>query len=443
MKTKRNERQSQGAPNRRQFLRRSAAATAAAAGLTAFPYVVPSAALGRAGTVAPSERITLAAIGNGPRCRHVMDHFMIFDDVRFLAVCDARQERREQAKAVIDAKYQNRDCTLYADIHEVLSREDIDAVLLATGDRMHAVGSILAAQAGKDVYSEKPMSLTIEEGRALVDTTKRYGTVYQCGHQRRSVDSYRFQVEVANNGLIGKVHTVIAQVWESPVVAPQEPQPVPAGFDYDAWLGPTPHHPYTPNRVNVWYAFWDTSGGVLIAMGCHYTDIAQWGLNQDDSGPVRYEGRASYAADSMADTPITCNVRCTYANGVNLILQQTGAFADRFIRFVGTDGWIQVDDETNVVTAEPKSILKTRGISARGWAQTGDHVRNFLDCIKTRRETVCPPEKSHRATTVCHVANIGLRLGRPVQWDPARERFVNDPEADRMLSRAMRPPWHL
>ena len=422
--------------NRRKFLR-------IAAGGLAFPYVVPSSAVGKAGTVSPSERITMAAIGNGARCKHVMQHFMIFDDVQFLAVCDARKDRREAAKGIVNAKYENEDCSAYNDIPEVLGREDIDAVLIATGDRMHAVGSIMAAKAGKDIYSEKPMTLTIEEGRALVNTMKRHGTVYQCGHQRRSVDSYRFQVEVANNGMIGKVHTVIAQHWEGPVLPPQAPQPVPAGFDYDTWLGPTPYHPYTPNRVNVWYAFWDTSGGILIAMGCHYTDIAQWGLNMDDTGPVEYEGWAKYAPNSMADTPITSEVNCRYANGVNLILRQQGAFAERYIRFIGDEGWIQVDDETNVVTAEPKSILKSRGISARGWSQTGDHVRNFLDCIKSRRETVCSPEKSHRATTVCHAANISLRLDRKVQWDPVREQFIHDVEANRMIARAMRPPWRL
>jgi myo-inositol 2-dehydrogenase/D-chiro-inositol 1-dehydrogenase len=305
------------------------------------------------------------------------------------------------------------------------------------------VVSIEAAKAGKDVYSEKPMSLTIEESRALVEATKRFGTVYQCGHQRRSVDSYRFQMEVAQSGLIGKVHTVIAQMWENSVVKPQPAQPVPAGFDYERWLGPTPWHPFVPARVFGWNDFWDTGGGSLIGMGCHYTDIAQWGLDTDRTGPVHYASQAEFVPNNFADVPKSAHITCTYANGVKFELYCRGAFVERFIRFVGTEGWIQVDDETNVVTAEPKSILKVREISARSWAHAGNHIRNFLDCIRSRQETVCSPEKSHRATTIGHIANICVRLGRPLQWNPETERFLNDSEANRMISRAMRPPWRL
>ena len=427
--------------NRREFLRRGSTALGT---LAALPVVVPSSVRGRAaGATAPSECITMASIGNGGRCQHILPHFMLFDDLRVRAVCDVRAERLRAVQTMVNHRYKNTDCREYRDFREVLARKDIDSVFIATGDRWHSLVSIMAAKAGKDIYSEKPMSLTIEEGRALVETMKRFGTVYQCGHQRRSVDSYRFQVEVAQSGMIGKFHTVLARVWESAVVGAQDGQAVPDGFDYDMWLGATPYHPYSPNRVNGWNYFWDTGGGVLTAMGCHYTDIAQWGLDTDDTGPVEYEGTAIYNEQGMSDAPVTCEVNCRYADGRNLIIQSQGAFKDRFIRFIGSEGWIQVDDETNVMTAQPASILKRRGVSARGWASTGDHIRNFIDCIRSRRETVCSPEKSHRATTVCHVANICLRLGRKVKWNPQRERFVNDTEADRMIARAMRPPWRL
>jgi predicted dehydrogenase len=422
--------------NRRHFLRRAAVITAA-------PAFVPTNVLGRGQSVSASERITLSVIGAGNRCKHVLDHFLLFPEVQCLAVADAQEGRRAAAKARVDTHHENQDCKTYLDFRELLAREDIDAVLIATGDRMHAVASIMAARAGKDVYSEKPMSLTIEEGRALVETTKRLGTVYQCGHQRRSVDSYRFQVEVAQSGMIGQVHTVIAQQWENPILKPQPPQPIPSGMDYDTWLGPTPWHPYIPARVSGWNYFWDTGSGILLAMGCHYTDIAQWGLDTDHTGPIHYAGTAEFVPNNFADVPVRAHTTCTYADGIKLEMISRGAFADRFIRFVGTDGWIQVDDETNVVTAEPKSILKTREISARSWAHTGNHIGNFLDCIRTRQETVSSAGKSHRATVIGHVANISIRLGRPVQWNPETERFINDPEANRMISRAMRPPWHL
>jgi len=423
---------------RRTFLKNMAGVLGAAA----FPNIVPASALGRDGKIAPSERISLATIGHGNRCRNVTPYLLLFDQLQCIAVCDARKDRLLAGKAQVDKHYGNTDCAAYGNFQELLAREDLDAVYIATGDRWHSLASIMAARAGKDVYSEKPMSLTIEESRAVVETMKRFGTVYQCGHQRRSVDSYRFQTEVARNGLIGKVHTVIAQNWENPIVAPEGPRPVPEGIDYEMWLGPTPWHPFVPARFNGWNYFWDTGGGTIIAMGCHYTDIAQWGLDTDDTGPVHYKGAAEFVPDNFADVPKTAQVTCTYADGRKLIVLSRARFADRFIRFIGDKGWIQVDDETNVVTAEPKSILKLRQISAKSWANPGGHIGNFLRCIKTRQETICSPEKSHRATTIGHIANICLRLGRELNWDPKTERF-DDPDANRMISRAMRPPWRL
>ena len=424
---------------RRTFLKKAGGLLA---GGIALPHIIAASAIGGDGAVAPSERITLATIGHGPRCREVTPHLLLFNELQMIAVCDAQKDRLLAGKAQVDEHYGNKDCATYSDFREMLARDDLDAVYIATGDRWHTLASIMAARAGKDVYSEKPMSLTIEEGRALVDTMKRFGTVYQCGHQRRSVDSYRFQTDVAKNGLIGKVHTVIAQNWENPVIGPEGPAPVPAGIDYEMWMGPTPYHPFVPARFYGWNYFWDTGGGTIIAMGCHYTDIAQWGLYTDDTGPVLYRGTGEFVPGNFADVPKTAEVTCTYADGRKLILLSRNQFADRFIRFIGDEGWIQVDDETNVVTAQPASILKLRQISAKSWANPAGHIGDFLHCIKTRQETICSPEKSHRATTIGHAANICLRLGKNLTWDPKTERF-DDADANRMISRAMRPPWRL
>ena len=425
---------------RRSFLRRMAAPLGAAA---IGPAIIPGATIGAEGKAAPSDQVTLGVIGYGGRCTVVLDHFMQFADLRCLALADCRDARRRAAKARMDARYGNTDCVDYSDFRALLARDDLQAVLIATGDRWHTPAAILAAQAGKDVYCEKPISLTIAEGRALVETMQRYGTVYQAGHQRRSVDSYRFQVEAVRRGLIGKLHTIICQTWEGPTVRHEAPRPVPPGFDYDMWLGPTPWYPYTNARVSGWNYFWDTGGGPIIGMGCHYTDIAQWAHDSDDSGPVAYEGEATFDPTAFSETPVTAEVRCTYADGVKIVLRSSGTFEARYIRFVGSDGWVQVDDQTNVVTAKPDDILRLRGISARSWAHTGDHARDFLDCVKTRRRTVCYPEAAHRATTICHAANICVRLGRPLKWDPAAERFLGDSDANHMLARAMRAPWHL
>ena len=422
--------------SRRGFLQGAAAAVAA-------PMVVPAAALGKGGTTAPSDRIMLGVIGYGGRCSRTLPHFMMFDDVQCIAVSDCRAARLKAAKAAVDKRYGNTDCATHHDFRELLARDDVDALTIATGDRWHTPLSILAAKAGKDVYCEKPVSLAIAEGRALADTMARYGAVYQAGHQRRSVDSYRFQIETARSGMIGKVHTVVCQVWAGPTIGPDKPRPVPKGMDYDMWLGPTPWHPYTNARVHGWNYFWDTGAGPIIGMGCHYTDIAQWGLQRDDTGPVKYEGTATWKPDAFSETPVTADCLCTYADGVKIVLRSSGAFKDRYIRFVGADGWVQLDDQTNVVTAQPESILRTRSIAARSWAHTGGHVRNWLDCIKSRAQTTCHPESAQRATTICHAVSLGLRLGRTLNWDPKAERFIGDAEANAMIYRAMREPWTL
>lgn len=424
--------------SRRRFLQRSAAAGIA---LTA-PLVLPGRVLGR-NAPAPSERITLGVIGYGGRCAAILPHFMMFDDVQCVAVTDCRVNRLEAAKKVVDTRYENEDCAIYPDFRELLSRTDIDAVLIATGDRWHAPHSIMAAKAGKDIYCEKPVSLTIGEGRAMVDAMTRYGIVYQAGHQRRSVASYAFQAEVARSGRIGQVQTIICQVWEGPTVGPDKQRPVPEGFDYDMWLGPTAWHPYVPAYVSGWNYFWDTGGGPVIGMGCHYTDLVQWALQRDDTGPVSYEGTATWKPDAFSETPVTAECCCTYADGIKIEIRSSGTFQDRYIRFVGSEGWIQVDDQTNKVTAEPESILRARSETTPGYAQTGDHVRNWLDCIKSRRQPICHPESAQRANSICQAANIGLRLGRSLKWDPKAERFLNDDQANAMLLRAMRPPWSL
>ena len=425
--------QQQGA-SRRAFLRRSAALAA--------PLIVSARVLGAGGKTPPSEQIGLGVIGYGGRCSRVLPHFLLFDEVRCLAISDCKAARRQGGKAVADRKHGNQDCKTHPDFRELLARPDLDAVLIATGDRWHSLASIHAAKAGKDIYSEKPISLTIEEGRAMADAMARFGTIYQAGHQRRSVDSYRFQNEVVRSGMVGKLHTIICRNWAGPSIKPAPDGPIPKGLDYDRWIGPTPWHPYNTARVHGWNYFWDTGAGPIVGMGCHYTDIAQWGHDSDDTGPISYDGTATWNPDAFSETPITAEIVCTYADGVKILLQSQGTFNARFIRFVGTEGWVQLDDQTNVVTAEPASILRHRSIAARSWSHAGNHIGNLLECIRTRQPTVCHPESAQRATTICHAANICLRLGRKLEWDPVAERF-DDGEANQMISRAQRAPWTL
>jgi len=428
--------------SRREFLKWTATAIGAAA---AAPHVVPSSVMGaQAGAVSPSERVTMGIIGRGSRGSDVMGHFLRQKDVQWLAVCDVRQQRQAAGKKVVDDHNGSADCATYTDFREMIARPDLDGVLIATGCHWHALASIYAARAGKDIYCEKPSTLTVGEGRAMVETMKRCGTVYQAGHQRRSVDSFRFMAEVVRKEMIGKLRRIYMELWETGPIAPEAPQPVPPGFDYEMWLGWTPWHPYTSARVRGWTSFWDTGGGNMIDMGCHWNDTAQCVLQRDDTGPVEYEGEGVFPAGAFSEVNVRGEWRATYADGVKMVMRQIGPFEARYIRFEGTDGWIQLVDGTNNVTAEPASILKVRGISAKGWGDAGDHVRNFLDCVKSRNPmTTCHPESAHRATSIGHLGNIAIRLGRKIRFDPKTERILGDEEADRMLSRPLRPPWHL
>ena len=427
----------QAAPalSRRQFLKR---ATAAAA----LPLIVPGSVLGLNGAVAPNNRIGFGAIGVGNRALDTLPTFLSFPDIQYVAVSDFRADRLKNAKAKVDAKYGNQDCAAYPDFREMLASKDVDAVAIATGNRWHGLGSMYAARAGKDIYCEKPVTLTIGEGRKLVDTCRRFGTIYQAGTQRRSTASYGFAMEMVRQGRIGHLHTVEMQVWEGPGIPHDKVVPVPKGWDYDKWLGQSPWYPFVPARVNSWQYFWDTAEGIMTDMGEHYTDQMQWALDTDNTGPVEFEAQGVFPdpAKFCSDTPITGVGHCKYANGVTGVMYQRGAFKDRYIRYIGDQGWIQIDDETDTVTAEPKSILSLKGTSTAGWGDASAHVRNLLNCIRSRTPTICNPEVAHRAITICQAWTLSMRLGRKLKWDPVKERFDAE-EANRMLYREPRAPW--
>ena len=435
--------------SRRQFLRHGSAALGVAA---AVPYIIPS-QLGKAASAPPSERIAMGAIGLGGQGSRDMRNFMTCPDVHILAVCDVDAARRGKAKAIVDDYYRNKDCAVFNDFRELLARDDIDAVLIATGERWHSLLSILAAKAGKDIYCEKPMSMTVAEGRTVADTMKRYAIVYQCGTQRRSMRSFSFAVHTARSGRLGKLHTLRSYVMAGRSCAPHQREPVPQSLDYDMWLGPAPFVPYSPGFLSfTWKNHFAYSGGMVTDWGAHCNDLAQWAHDSDLTGPVEYEGSAEFPKEGFCNVPIHLGVTATYADGVKLILHEEkkppvwpNSNTQLAVKFEGTEGWVYVDDGGNV-DAEPKSLLKGRKFGPQQWTDAANwegHHRNFLDCVKTRAQPIAPAEVAHRSTTTCHVANICLRLGRKLRWNPKVERFVKDTEADRMLARAMRPPWRL
>ncbi len=436
--------------SRRDFLRQ----TAVTVGAVAFPYVVRSSALGKAGAVPPSDRIVMGGIGLGGQGQRNMRNFLTHSDVQWVAVCDADTGRRNQAKAIADEIYGNTDCTAYTDFRELLARDDIDAALIATAERWHAPLSTFAARAGKDIYCEKPMSLTIAEGRALADAVARYSTVYQCGTQRRSMRTFSFAVQTARSGRLGKLTRLHSYVRAGGAVPLLPPQPVPQGLDYDMWLGPVPYRPYHKALVyghayNNNFAF---TGGMITDWGAHCNDLAQWANDAQHAGPVEFEGTAEFPKDGFGDVPIALHVTAMYENGVQLIMYDkkekptwptdNGELA---VMFEGEEGWIYCDDGGNLF-ANPESLLKDQRSHKQQWTDAANwagHHRNFLDCVHTRRQPIAPAEVAHRSNTACHVSNICLRLGRKVRWNPATETFVKDAEANRMIARAMRSPWQI
>ncbi len=406
--------------------------------------MLPAATWGLGAATPPSDRIVVAGIGMGGRNRNNIGAFLKHEDVHVAAVCDLFADRREMSKDLVDQHYGNSDCFATRWHEEVLERSDIDAVVIGTGDRWHSVMSSLAAQAGKDVYCEKPFCLTIAEGRALVDVTKQYGTVWQCGTQRRSNPGYAFLVNSIRTGRIGKLHTVRLSFgagggWRSNAVVKPVKPPDPEVFDYDRWLGQSPWAPYSEDGVRLWRHNWDTGAGAVADMGPHFIETLQWLRGKPLDGPVEFEGDAEFRTQGgLNNIPYWYEVRARYSDGLRLFMD-TG---EKGLKFIGDEGWIFLSD-SGTMTAKPGSILKDTEPPNAHYNIMEPHISDFLESMRGRQQTVSNPEVAHRCHTIAHCANLCLRLGRKLQWDPAGERFVNDDEANNMRYRTMRAPWRV
>ena len=436
--------------SRRQFL---TAAGAAAGGVIGFgfpqsgvpPYIVPSSVLGAAGNVAASNRIVMACIGMGGKGTNNMEAFLSNKEVRVVAVCDVDKKKRDKARNIVDDKYQNNHCKAYLDFREVIERQDIDALSLALPDHWHSVPAIMAARAGKDMYAEKPLARTIREGRAMADAVHCYGTVWQTGSQQRSSSNFHRACELVRNGRIGKVHKVEVGLPTGKSGRTIPMQPVPEGLDWDFWLGPAPWRPYMGFGGNgphgAWRWIMDYSGGQLTDWAGHHIDIAHWALDLERTGPVEIEGRGVYPRDGIYNTPIEYKFTCKYANGLVMTVANDEQIP-RGTKWYGQDGWIYV--KRGKLEAEPPSVLKeVIGPNEVRLYKSNDHRQNFIDCVKSRRETIAPIEIGHRSISVGLLGEIAMLTERKLKWDPEKEIFLNDEQANRMLSRPMRSPWHL
>ena len=435
--------------SRRDFLKASAVA---AAGF-ALPTMVPSSVLG---ANAPSNRITVGCIGVGRMGLGNMEDFLRFEQVRIVAVCDVDSKRAEHAKELVEKHYAEQEgsgtykgCEAYKDFREVIARGDIDVVSIVTPDHWHAIPAIAAAKAGKDIFLEKPLTLTIEEGRVLSDTVRRYGRVLQVGSQQRSEPNFCLACELVRNGRIGRAQTIKIGLPTDWGTEPQAPTAVPENLDYEMWVGPAPWAAYTENRVHPqedyerpgWLRISDYGSGMITGWGAHHLDTAQWAMGMEESGPVEVKGWAEYPRDGLWDVHGDFKIEYKYENGVELICAARSRIKQGVL-FEGTEGRILVRRWT--VETQPESLLTSKVKPEEiHLYRNKDHKADFLDCIKSRAETVAPVEVGHRSCTVCLLGAIAMKLGRRLKWDPAAERFGNDVQANQMLSRPMRSPWHL
>lgn len=450
-----------GRVSRRRFLKTAAGATAAAG----FPMIVPASVLGQ---MPPSERITVGAIGVGRISRgHDLPAIFKYDGAQVIAVCDLDETRAELGKKFVNDAYTTKTgkpydgVTVYRSYHELLANKEIDAVVISTPDHQHAIVAAAAVRAGKDVYLQKPASLTIAEGRYLSNAVQASGRIVQIGSQQRSWKQFHRACELVRNGRIGEVKHVEIGLPGDPAGGDATPMPVPKGFNYDAWLGSTPEVSYTVDRVMPqtgfdrpgWLRMEQFGAGMITGWGAHHVDTAHWGMNTEYTGPVEIWGTAEFPTHGLWNVHGKFLTHARYANGVTMDI--SGDFPNG-IKWFGTKGWIFVTrDEMTTPTAsagqtvkieplmasDPKILDSVIGPDEIHLPTSNEHHANWLDCVKTRQQPLAPIEIGHRACSTCLLHHIAMKTNRHLHWDPERERFNGDEEANAMLSRPQRSPY--
>ena len=419
--------------SRRSFLKQSALGIG-------MPMIIPASVLGLNGKVAPSNRVVIGGIGIGPRGRRVLTAFLKQPDCQFVATADPQKGRREILQRLA-RHYENMDCDAYDNMHDLLDRDDIDAVIIATGDRWHTTASIYAARAGKDIYCEKPCAMNMQECRELDEEILKQGRVFQAGTQRRSVGNFMLAKEMVSSGRIGKLRTVhagILQLRDYLQPLPAEPEPDPAIIDWDRWVGPAPKLPF---NINYCKGRWRDHKGLYAAYrlpewGAHTIDLCQWAAEADGTAPVEYEAEGT-------------TIRAKYASGVELVMRLAGfknegdwieGIGSCPVRFEGDDGWVEAGDFERIEASDPK-LLEGTSFEPVAGVDPIHHARNFLDCVKSREKPVCNSSVTRSSHIVCFAAATSWKLGRKLKFDPVTETFPNDEEANKLLDYKRRKPY--
>ncbi|MHA8054617.1 Gfo/Idh/MocA family protein [Aquirufa nivalisilvae] len=438
-----------------------------AVGTLGFPTIVPAHVLG--GKDAPSNKINIGQIGCGRIARtHDLPSTWRYEKARIMAVCDLDRNRTEDTKKLVEEYYTKKtgqsnyiDVKMYDDYREMLLNKDIDAVMISTPDFWHAQPAMEAALAGKDIYLQKPTSLTIKEGRQLAEVIKKTGRILQVGTQQRSSSQFRRAAELVRNGRIGKLHTVKVGLPGDPSGPVVQAMPVPKGFNYEMWLGSTPYIPYTELSVHPqvgydrpgWLRMEQFGAGMITGWGQHHYDSAAWGMDTELTGPISVEAVAEFPKSGVWDVHGDFMAKAEYANGITMYT--SGGFPNG-IRYEGTEGWIFVSrGDYSATPSDPTSKVRAKAIDASNPAildsvigekeihlyHSDEQHGNWLDCIESRKEPISPIEIGHRACTVCLITHVAMKLPRKLNWDAKKEQFINDAEANRFLSRTQRAPY--
>ncbi|MDO4586552.1 MAG: Gfo/Idh/MocA family oxidoreductase [Planctomycetia bacterium] len=421
---------------RRSFLKTVSALTAG----VFLPEYISGKVLGLDGGVAPSCRVNLGGIGIRNRGFSDLTFFVERPDIRFRAICDIRKDQREKIKQYADQKNNDNDCLMFKDMEDLLIRDDIDAVLIATGDRWHTMASITAAKFGKDIYCEKPLSLTIHESRALANAVHEYGVIYQAGTQRRNISNFMLAAEMAQSGKLGKLTEVHANtLWPATLHEwfPAEPEPSVDEIDWNRWLGPCPWRPFNQRYVDgQWRNHFDFHGGGILEWGSHTVDLCQWAAQKDATAPVEY------IPQFKPDGSKAGHIHAVYEDGLKLIMRESGwlGLGSCSARYVGEEGWVETGDSGRMAVSSDALRAELRDFSVAGTNQEA-HIAEFVECVKTRQTPSANANVAAQSHIACHCAYIAWQLGRNLKFDPVKEEFVQDEQANRMRSRAMRAPY--
>lgn len=427
----------------RKFSRRSFLAVS---GAVAVPLIVPSSVFGNN---APSNRITIGCIGMGGQgVTANLKSFLNQNDAKIVAVCDAYLSRAQNAAGIVDTRYKTKGCKVYQDFRKIIADPAIDAVCISTPDHWHVPMSLMALEAGKDVFCEKP-TLYIDEGRHLVDAVARHKAVFQAGIEDRSTIHFHKMVEWVKNGAIGKLQRVDVTMPAGISYPKEDPAKPPKDLDWNLWQGPAPFHPYTPNRTNVynWRSNSDYGMGAILDMGTHLVDTAQLGVNASEVCPVQVEGTGHIPVGQETNVPVTYDLTYRYSNDVEMNVKSVpkGGWdpASCFIQFTGDKGWIRRKTWNAGLEASDPKILRVRYTpeTTKHWPLPPSEHRNFLDCVKSRKRTTYPALDLHQMSTTLHMGVIAITLDRKLNWDPQKEMFINDEKANKLCKRPQARDW--